>query len=80
MNIKADDLDFNDKTTCLLLEHIEEQFYDEYKKSFVLIDGLSQHARGWSFDKWVDVAHPTYYLLLQAYSDWKSDMYDGVSE
>jgi len=81
MNIKASDLDFNDKVTCLLLEHIEEQFYQEYKGEWEIgYNGYTEHRSGWTFDYWVEVRHPAYLDILKEYSDWKSDMYDGVSE
>jgi len=80
MNIKASDLDFNDRVTCLLLEHIEEEFYEEYKGEWETIDGYKRHKNGWDFAYWVGIRHPTFYSLLMAYSEWKGDMYDGVSE
>ena len=80
MNIKASELDFNDKVTCLLIEHIEEQFHQEYKGEWETIDGYKQHRSGWQFEYWVEVKHPAYFDILKEYSDWKSDMYDQVSE
>ena len=81
MNIKASELDFNDKVSCLLIEHIEEQFYQEYKGEWeVGYDGYKQHPMGWDFADFVEKKHPAYFDILKEYSDWKSDMYDQVSE
>ena len=80
MNIKPEELDFNDKVVCLLIEHIEEQFYQEYKGEWETIDGYKQHPMGWQFDYFVEKRHPAYFDLLMEYAEWKSNMYDGVSE
>jgi hypothetical protein len=80
MNIKPEELDFNDKVTCLLLDHIEEGFYNEYKGEWEVVDEYKQHPQGWDFADFVQKRHPSIYPLLMAYAEWKSDMYDGVSE
>lgn len=75
--IEREDIPFHDQFVRLMMEFMEETFYQEYQKEWVVIDGLKQHCMGYTFKDWMEKRKPKYYPILLAYTDYMADMYDG---